>query len=1056
MLPSTGHYEYDAFISYSRRNRRSAWLVPRLQRALETYAIPKPIDSPILRGRKPRKALVFRDITSLELSSDLPQQLKEKLSTSRCLIVVCSPEAVESEWCRGEIAWFLNAHGDTARNRVFIILAEGEPDKVIPAEFQASKPNYADFRREPVDSWMGSWGHLFYDGTLHCLAGILQIKPDELKNRDLEHRRRKAVWLSVAASIFAAVVGLFAVYAVIQRNHARQQRDLALEAIDKLTFDVPDKLGKLPGSIPIITPLLEENLKLLTRLQEFNPDDDSPEARRAQAVNHNKIGERWLLIRNADNALSAYLDAEKLLIELDKQKRTGQSQRDLALINARIGSALLQKGDLVAARKRHEQAIAIDARLYADKPAETEFLRALAADNQLLGDDAVREVNNAGALSYFTQFYLAAERLATNPGTPGDRRLLATALDKQAMIYDLLNDRATALGYAQRCVTLTHELADDDLNDVPLRRELVTALQRLGNLQLKEKSQQAFETLAQMSDVAEQLARDPTNPDAKRNYAIALRLQADSLTAFGRFQECVYGYDKAEQVCNTALVDPDNHTARSQFVAILEGRAHAYEKSGNLKSALKDRERGIEELEKVPESVRERVVLNQLMTAHVQAAKLADNLGDFTLRDSHWKAAANLYQRQYGNTFQVGSWEPAQRGVLFDISGDIDAALAAYREDEAIQHEQAQRNPNPTTLRTWNLACAKLATALSSSGQSKEAAAVYDDMLSSATAYLKTHDNNTIRGDLAYAHLKQGELFQQAGKSVEALAAFQIAFETYRKVTEGHANSPETIYGYASIQRALVDAQLNQAINSKDPSSKRREQIKTGLQNAQELLGLDSALMKKVFPWIDGMTILTDVERIARLSALDKQSEQSAKAWRNAGDLALTLWGKNTSASARMLLTEHVALAADGLRNAGQLDQAVAIMENAAQVLQSSIIDIGDFVGEKQLSEVLGNLSWLHLLNGNRKAALENGERAIGLIHDQSISPTLINIAHAYLFNNQLEKAITIYGRYKDHTLINGRLWNEEVKDDFMLLRQTGRDCPEMKKVEEVLGISAI
>ena len=68
----------------------------------------------------------------------------------------------------------------------------------------------------------------------------------------------------------------------------------------------------------------------------------------------------------------------------------------------------------------------------------------------------------------------------------------------------------------------------------------------------------------------------------------------------------------------------------------------------------------------------------------------------------------------------------------------------------------------------------------------------------------------------------------------------------------------------------------------------------------------------------------------------------------------------------------------------------------------------------------------------------------------------MINIAHAYLFNNQLEKAITIYGRYKDHTLINGRLWNEEVKDDFMLLRQTGRDCPEMKKVEEVLGISAI
>lgn len=1053
MQQLTENFQYDAFISYSRRNQRSLWLVPHIQRVLESYAIPKAFDVELLRERKSRKALVFRDVTSLGVSSDLPQQIKDKLTASRCLIVVCSPEAVMPDsWCPKEITWFLDTHGDTARKRVFFILAEGDPDQILPAGFD---PHYLDLRVEPRQSWWWPYGGVFRDGMLRCLAALFGIKMDELKNRDLERRRRQAVWWSIGATTITVVIATLAVFALIQRNQAVEQRDLARDAIDKLTFDVPDKFGRLPGSIPIITPLLEKNLELLSRLQAFDPDVDSPKARRDQAVNFTKIGNIWMLIGDTDRAMPAYLKAENLLLELDKQKTTEQSQRDLALIAAHIGSALLQTGDLEAAQKRHAQAFAIDTALFAQNPQSLELLRALAADNQLLGDDAVRAVRHAEALSFFSQFHLATERLVSRSDAPDDQRLLATALDKLALVYGLLNDQPSALDYAERGAALMRKLAVDP-NDVPLRRELLTAWQRLGSLQLKTQLGQALESFGQMVVVAEQIAQDPTNPDARRNYATALRLQADALSAAGSFPAALSTYDKAEQVFNTALVDPNNHTIRLQFVAILEGRALVYERLQQFKPALLERERCIKELEKISISDKDKVVINQLMTAHAQSAKLANLVGEFTYRDSHWQTAGELYRQQYGATFPVDGWKAASRGLLFDISGDAETAVSAYQEDVNLQRQEAEKNPTPATLRSWNMASAKLAGALTSAGHPEQAAAVYADMLASAEAYLKTHDDPAIRGDLvAYAYLKQGELWGQAKQRSEALIAFTKAEETYRPVTQGHANSPTTAFGYVTILRALADALLDQASKTDDPG-KQHEQLKNGLYYAQKLLNLDEPLANKALPNLDDTIILADIERIARLSVLDNQPEQTANAWNRAGDLAITLWGKNTSAPARMLLAEHAAMAAEGLREAGQISQAVALMSRVAEGIKASIGgagDLGDFMGQQQLSLVLGNLSWLHLLNGNPPAALEQGTRAVDLIYDTGVSSTWANIAHAYLFNGRFEQAMAIYSRYQGKTFSDGRRWNDEIGNDFKLLRQLGHSHGDMQKVEKILGI---
>ncbi len=66
--------------------------------------------------------------------------------------------------------------------------------------------------------------------------------------------------------------------------------------------------------------------------------------------------------------------------------------------------------------------------------------------------------------------------------------------------------------------------------------------------------------------------------------------------------------------------------------------------------------------------------------------------------------------------------------------------------------------------------------------------------------------------------------------------------------------------------------------------------------------------------------------------------------------------------------------------------------------------------------------------------------------------PARLNLAHAYLFNNQFEKAEAIYAKYLGTAFEDGRKWNDELRSDFKLLREVGHDHPDMQKIEGLLG----
>ena len=117
-------YKYKAFISY-RHLEPDMQAAEKLQKLLESYKPPKNI------AEKHEKWRVFRDVSELQSSSDLSEDIKNAIENSEYLIVICSPEYNQSKWCLQELTRFRELHGNTNEN-IITLLVKGPPKEAFP------------------------------------------------------------------------------------------------------------------------------------------------------------------------------------------------------------------------------------------------------------------------------------------------------------------------------------------------------------------------------------------------------------------------------------------------------------------------------------------------------------------------------------------------------------------------------------------------------------------------------------------------------------------------------------------------------------------------------------------------------------------------------------------------------------------------------------------------------------------------------------------------------------------------------------------------------------
>src|SRR6185436_4375623 len=211
-------YKYWAFISYSHADEEWAkWL----HKSLETYRVPRK-----LVGRRgphgdiPRRLFpIFRDRDELPGASDLGGKIKEALTQSRTLIVICSPKSAASKWVNEEVKAYKALGSET---RVLCLVVDGEPNATDKPEsgllecfppavrFRVAGDELTDRPAEPIaaDARPGKDGKA--NALFKLISGVLGVGYDELRQREKQRQRqRRTRIIGLAAGIVVLVTGAY-------------------------------------------------------------------------------------------------------------------------------------------------------------------------------------------------------------------------------------------------------------------------------------------------------------------------------------------------------------------------------------------------------------------------------------------------------------------------------------------------------------------------------------------------------------------------------------------------------------------------------------------------------------------------------------------------------------------------------------------------------------------------------------------------------------------------------------------------------------------------------
>ena len=238
-------------------------------------------------GRPTKLGKCFRDEDELAASHSLPDSIREALTASRTLIVICSPETQESPWVRREIEMFEQIHG---RERIICVLAAGSPEESIPPSLKTrmtpdangilrempAEPLAADLRPEAKAKRKAE--------LLRIIAAVAGCSYDDLRQRERARKRKHIALTSAAAALAIVVIGIFA-FQFHQTSEAAliaESKSLAAQALDQYANGehlqaIETALQALPSSESDTSrPLVPEAQAALEKVLALNPDPDQP------------------------------------------------------------------------------------------------------------------------------------------------------------------------------------------------------------------------------------------------------------------------------------------------------------------------------------------------------------------------------------------------------------------------------------------------------------------------------------------------------------------------------------------------------------------------------------------------------------------------------------------------------------------------------------------------------------------------------------------------------------------------------------------------------------
>ena len=587
---------YWAFLSYAHEDSSTAdWL----HRALESFRVPK-----ALVGRRAERFLIparlrpiFRDRSELAASTDLSEEIQEALDSSRHLIVLCSPAAAQSRWVDEEIRTFKQFRPD---GEVLAAVVDGEPwaSNLPGRESEECFPPALRERfdedgqptgepAEPIAADLRPAGDGRERGLLKIVAGMLDLRLDDLVQRDEVQRHRRWALIAGASVAGMLVTSGLAVTAIQSRDAARDQRREAESLVDFMIGDLKDKLEPV-GGLPALDAVAARVLAYYQK-QDATELSDAALAQRSKALTlMGEIAQRRGDFERARRLYSAGLagTAEALRRDPDNPQRLYDHAQNVFW----IGELARNRGDRREAENAHREYKRLADRMVQLDPANPTWrMEAKYADT------------NLGVFLFELGNYAEAERLfrrllrtitALLASEPANREYQKSQLETMAWLADTdfaLGKLDSAIGWRRRQVALLSSALARNPDDAEFSERLVPAGRALGRLLISSgQSAEGLRHLQKSVATAGQLLEiEPGNMDWLHLAAAAQLDLASGLAALGRVDEAEVHLGKAcERVDQLAGRDSDVAGWRALRAECLTQRARLAFGRGSSGEAL--------------------------------------------------------------------------------------------------------------------------------------------------------------------------------------------------------------------------------------------------------------------------------------------------------------------------------------------------------------------------------------------------------------------------------------------------------------------------------------
>ncbi|QZD86843.1 toll/interleukin-1 receptor domain-containing protein [Qipengyuania psychrotolerans] len=649
---------YKAFISYSHRDKAIAgWL----HRALETYRLPKHLlDS----GKAERLHPIFKDREELPAADSLGDAIALAIESSDALIVLCSPAAAKSPWIAREIDLYKRLNGDRG---VFPVIVDGEPPDNFPApllvHYEDGQPTEA--KSEPIAADLRPEGDGKKLAKLKLVAGLAHVDLDTLVQRD-SARRQKRLAMVAAASVFGMVgTSGLALYAIDQRNEAREQRAEADGLIEYMLTDLREQLEPV-GRLELLDGVGKRAMDYYAR-QKLADLSATELGRRVRAVQ--LVAEVQNLRGNNEEALPAFRQAARTTEELlarDPDNPEAMFNHGQSLFW--VGYIAWQHGQMDEAKRAMEAYADISTRLAAMDRSNLEWQMEEAYSLSNLGTMAVDDGELSRALRYFERSAEDTDRVALAEGRPDARQIelagclswIATTLKQLGRISEAIDVRRDELAIYDTIIA-----ADPANNEA--RKGRIFAASGLGQMLMLQgnKSDARSHLDSSITEADRLIASDPDNTLLHELTRGGISHRAMLAWSQGDHALATRNFDRLERLQNDLRRrDPKNYQWNIADPANLE-----------LKRALTDRSQA------PPESLRR-------MTGNSRdIARKAD-------RESEWMlVAASLidgfaYERENNfkaarESFRNAATVPETKGERIDLNAIALRAKAAEKAGQA-------------------------------------------------------------------------------------------------------------------------------------------------------------------------------------------------------------------------------------------------------------------------------------------------------------------------------------------------------------------------------------